>query len=465
MNNQGSSILLVEDDKSISTSLVLNLENFGYSVCAVSNAKECLEKLKSETFSVILCDVLLPDLSGIELIKKIKSENQDPSVILMSGQSSMDVIFQAHELGEYDFVSKPFSIEQLVFALKRAERKEIESKDEIIKEDLFPVVKPKFNFSNIVAQSKGMLDIFDTVKRLTNFTTTILITGESGTGKELIARAIHNNSNRKNKSFVAINCGAIPENLMESELFGHKKGAFTDATRDKKGLFEEASGGTIFLDEIGELPLHLQVKLLRALQEQKIRRVGDEESISVDLRVIAATLRNLEDDIVEGRFRDDLYYRLNVVSIFIPPLRERKEDIKILTEHLINKHCKNLNFPKKKISQEAMECLLNYKWRGNVRELENCIERSIVLSDSEEVDLNSLPSIIRNYKLNAESISPVSNVDEDNLSIKQRTRILETDLILRALKQTSGNRTHAAKILEISHRALLYKLKEYNIGS
>ncbi len=318
--------------------------------------------------------------------------------------------------------------------------------------------------SKIIAQSESMKEIFEMVRRLANFNTTVLITGESGTGKELVARAIHENSPRANAPFVAINCGAIPENLIESELFGHKKGSFTDASRDKKGLFEEASSGTIFLDEVGELPLHLQVKLLRALQEQQIRKVGDEQLTPIDVRVIAATLRDLEMDVDRGRFRDDLYYRLNVVSVHIPALRERPEDIEILTEHFVKKHTKRMGIPAKKITQEAHDALLRYRWRGNVRELENCIERSIVLTESGDIDFPSLPEHIRESVAVLQPSSQLSEIDDDNLSIKQRTAALEQDLILRALTKTGGNRTRAAKILEISHRALLYKLKEYGLG-
>ncbi|MCO6431263.1 MAG: sigma-54-dependent Fis family transcriptional regulator, partial [Deltaproteobacteria bacterium] len=281
---------------------------------------------------------------------------------------------------------------------------------------------------------------------------------------ELLARAIHHNSPRRGKPFIAINCGAIPENLMESELFGHKKGSFTDATRDKRGLFEEAHGGTIFLDEIGELPLHLQVKLLRVLQEQQIRRVGDEELIPVDLRVVAATLRNLEEDIEMGRFREDLFYRLNVVSLHLPPLRERPEDIEVLAMHFLRKHSKSLGLHIKKINEEAMSRLKSYYWRGNVRELENCIERALVLCEGDAIDLDSLPDTIRNFSAMQRVKASSNSFDDGNLSIKQRTRSLEMDLIVRALEKTKGNRTHAAKILEISHRALLYKLKEYGIS-
>lgn len=317
----------------------------------------------------------------------------------------------------------------------------------------------------IIAESSVMKEILETVARLANFNTTVLITGESGTGKELIARAIHTQSPRRGKPFIAINCGAIPENLVESELFGHKKGAFTDATRDKRGLFEEASGGTIFLDEIGELPPLLQVKLLRALQEQQIRRVGDEEVINIDVRVIAATLRNLEEDVMDGRFREDLFYRLNVVSMHIPPVRERREDIPALVEFLIKKHAKRLSLPVKRITPEALKCLMNYHWKGNVRELENCIERAMVLTETDAVDLDSLPNAVKGASPSQSNEVAMPEVGDDNLSIKQRTRALEVGLILKALKKTGGNRTRAAKILEISHRALLYKLKEYGLGN
>lgn len=449
------SVLLVEDDVSLARSLELNLENVGYKVTTVANARECLDRIGKQDFEIILCDYMLPDMDGLNLSRRIKGESKDAVIIFMTGQGTIDIASQAFDSGVSDFVSKPFSFEQLFFALKKAQEKNSRQPGSLRNQ--------KVSFSNIIAQSQSMKSIFETVKKLANFNTTILITGESGTGKELVARAVHYNSPRRNMPFVAINCGAIPENLMESELFGHKKGAFTDASRDKKGLFEEASGGTIFLDEIGEMPLHLQVKLLRALQEQQIRRVGDEEVIKVDLRVIAATLRNLEDDIIDGRFRDDLYYRLNVVSINIPPLRERPEDIEILSNHFLRKHARALGIEIKTIDSRAMQQLKSYKWRGNVRELENCIERAIVLCEGSAIDFNSLPEIVRNYHAGGgEKYS--KDISEDNLSIKQRTRNLEIDLILKALKKTSGNRTHAAKILEISHRALLYKLKEYGLG-
>lgn len=313
-------------------------------------------------------------------------------------------------------------------------------------------------FEGIVAKSSALEEIFETVSRIADFKTTIMIYGESGTGKELIARAIHSQSDRKSKPFIAINCGAIPENLLESELFGHKRGAFTDATRDKLGLFEEADGGTILLDEIGELPLHLQVKLLRVLQEGNFRPVGDSRLVEVDVRIISATLRDLEADVLKGRFRDDLYYRLNVVSIQVPPLRERKEDIALLVEHFIKKNQEKLGLNVNAISSSALEALKAHHWPGNVRELENCIERAMILAESSTIELENLPRSVKSIGGIVET-----QISLDTLSIKEHTKRLEKTLIQQALLQTGGNRTHAARMLEISHRTLLYKLKEYNL--
>lgn len=311
----------------------------------------------------------------------------------------------------------------------------------------------------IIAASPCMLDIFETVCKVADFKTSVMIYGESGTGKELIAKALHNLSQRRNKKFIAINCAAIPENLLESELFGHKKGAFTDALKDKKGLFEEAHGGTVFLDEIGELPLHLQAKLLRAIQLGEICPVGDTQTISVDIRIITATLRDLETAVLDSRFRDDLYYRLNVININVPPLRERKEDIPLLVDHFIKQKNARMNINIKGISKEALECLLKYSWPGNIRELENCIERVMILCEGEIISKENLPrAVLQN------SVSDTYAIEaDDNLSIKEHTRRLEKHLIKQALIRTKGNRTQAAKLLEVSHRTLLYKIKEFGL--
>ncbi|MBN8548392.1 MAG: sigma-54-dependent Fis family transcriptional regulator [Deltaproteobacteria bacterium] len=454
-------VLVVDDDASLRSSLSEILKQAGYLVEVRSSAAEALHILRTARFDIVLCDLKLPDMDGLEFIPRCREADPKSVIVLMTAFGSSEMAIKAMRAGAYDYLSKPFSPDELILTLKK-----IEEREQLLEENeaLKSAITQKYNFSNIIAESSVMKDIFETVKRLANFNTTVLITGESGTGKELLAKAIHHNSPRRGRPFVAINCGAIPENLMESELFGHKKGAFTDATRDKKGLFEEATGGTIFLDEIGELPAHLQVKLLRALQEQQIRRVGDEATIDIDVRVVAATLRNLEDDVQTGRFREDLFYRLNVVSINIPPLRERREDIPVLIEHFLKKHNKRLGLSIKSVTPEAMKALMEHFWKGNVRELENCIERALVLTESESVDVDSLAEAVRGApEARADAAPALPEINEDNLSIKQHARSLEISLILKALKKTSGNRTRAAKVLEISHRALLYKLKEYGL--
>ncbi len=454
------SILIIDDDEEVKKSLSMVLESLGHNVVGVANGEDGIRLIEKNSFDLVLCDFKLPGLSGLDLLKRCGAK---VPIIIMTAYGNTAIVTDAVIHGAYDYLSKPLVPDELLFCLRKFEERErLRRENASLRESL----SDTYSFGSIVAKSEAFKEIFETVKRLSQFTTTTLITGESGTGKELLARAIHENSPRKGKPFIAINCGAIPESLMESELFGHKKGAFTDAAKDKRGLFEEANGGTLFLDEIGELPLHLQVKLLRSLQERAIRRVGDEELISIDIRLISATLRNLESDVKSGRFREDLFYRLNVVSIHLPPLRDRKEDIPLLVTHFMQKHTKRLALPSKRIPPEILKILLEYPWKGNARELENCIERAIVLSVGDTIEREALPEAILQpppLPMRAE-ISGKTSTDESSLSIKQRSRDLEVDLIQRALKKTGGNRTHAAKVLEISHRALLYKLKEYGIG-
>ena len=455
------SILVVDDDASVRDSLQKTLEAAGYHSRAVKDGLEALSVLQKEAFEIVLCDQQMPRVDGLTFIGHCQELCPNTAVVLMTGFGSQDMAVRAMKAGAYDYISKPFTAEELMLTLRKVEERESLKAEN---ENLKSAINQKLSFSNIIAKSDSMQSVFETVKRLANFATTVLIVGESGTGKELIAQALHHNSPRRGKPFIPINCGAIPENLMESELFGHKKGAFTDATSDKRGLFEEASGGTIFLDEIGEMPLHLQVKLLRALQERQIRRVGDEELRPIDVRIIAATLRDLEQDVKVGRFRDDLYYRLNVVNLTIPPLRDRPEDIGPLVEHFLRKHNKRMGLNITDIDPQAMKALLSYRWRGNVRELENCMERAMVLTESSKVDLASLPENILQETKSLVRGASSEEIDYDDLSIKKRTRALEIKLILKALERTKGNRTHAAKVLELSHRALLYKLKEYGLG-
>jgi two-component system response regulator AtoC len=450
------SVLIIDDDVEVNRSLELVLQTLGYNTATALTGDDGISLIGKNTYDLVLCDLRLPGKSGIDVLKE---SAQKVPIILMTAFSNQEIASQAAACGAFDYLRKPIFPDDLMFTLKRFEEHErLKRENKVLK----ATIAERYSFNNIIAKSDAFRSVFDIIRRLTPFNTTVLITGESGTGKELMARAIHESSPRRGKPFIAINCGAIPETLIESELFGHKKGAFTDASRDKKGLFEEASSGTLFLDEIGELPLHLQVKLLRSLQEQSIRRVGDEHDISIDVRVISATLRNLEEEVKAGRFREDLFYRLNVVSIHLPPLRDRTEDIPVLVEHFVRKHAKRLGIPEKRVPTDVLKALLNYNWRGNARELENCLERALVLSQGDEFELDALPDYIQKGTPVSTAAAIVS--DDSNLSIKQKTAALEVDLITRALEKTGGNRTHAAKILEISHRTLLYKLKEYNLG-
>lgn len=453
-------VLVVDDEESFRSSLALNLKSAGYEVTTIPEPVQALKVLSSRGFDIILCDLNLPGMSGIEFTESCQELDIDTSIVLMTGFGSHELALEALRKGAYDYISKPFEIEELIFLLRKIEEKEqLRQENAALRSEL----DQTYNFSSIIAKSKPMQEVFETVKRLAQFHTSVLITGQSGTGKELLARAIHYNSPRRDRPFVAINCGAIPENLMESELFGHKRGAFTDAIRDKVGLFEEADGGTLFLDEIGEMPLHLQVKILRALQERVVRPVGSENTLTVDVRVIAATLRDLDDDVLKGRFRDDLYYRLNVVAIHLPTLKERPEDIPVLTNHFVQKLNKKMRLSVKGVTSEAMKCLLAFEWRGNIRELENCIERAMVLTDGDLIVADVLPQAVR--EAGGGETKSMRTLDlESDISIKRQTRLLERQLIQKALERTGGNRTHAAKILEISHRALLYKIKEYGLA-
>ncbi len=449
------SVLIIDDDYEVNRSLELVLQTLGYSTTTATSAEEGIAFLDSRVFDLVLCDLKLPGASGLDVLAR---HSQKVPIILMTAFSNQEIASQAAACGAFDYIRKPIFPDDLMFTLRRFEEHERLKREN---RNLKASLSERYSFNNIIAKSASFTSVFDVIKRLSPFNTTVLITGESGTGKELIAHAIHENSPRRGKPFIAINCGAIPETLMESELFGHKKGAFTDASRDKKGLFEEATGGTLFLDEVGDLPLHLQVKLLRALQEQAIRRVGDEVDIAIDVRIISATLRNLDEEVRLGRFREDLLYRLNVISIHLPPLRERTEDITVLIEHFLHKHAKRLGIPEKRIPPEVLKVLVDYSWPGNARELENCLERALVLSASDELELQSLPRHIIEPRGHTEIA--IHDSTDSSLSIKERTATLEIDLIKRALAETKGNRTHAAKILEISHRTLLYKLKEYGL--
>jgi two-component system response regulator AtoC len=449
-------ILIVDDEENFRHMLSVILVKEGYEVETASNGEEGLQKALTAPFEQILCDIRMPRMDGLEFLKEIKNTAVDATVIVMSAYGTVDIAIEAMKLGAYDYISKPFKPDEIILTLRKAEeREQLRRENQLLRKE----VAKEYSFENIVSKNENMQKMFDVIKKVAQYKSTVLITGESGTGKELVARALHYNSERAQNPFIPVNCGAIPENLLESELFGHVKGAFTDAIRTKKGLFEEADGGTLFLDEIGELPGPLQVKLLRVLQEGEIRRIGESKSIKVDVRIVVATVKDLTKEVNEGRFREDLFYRLNVLPIHIPPLRERKEDIPLLIQHFINKYNQSMNKNVTGIDHKALEALMNHKWYGNVRELENTIERAVVLTDRENIELENLPIEVQEIK---EELQLESLPDEE-YSIKKASKTLEINLIKRALKKTKGNHTHAARLLEISHRALLYKIKEYGI--
>ena len=361
---------------------------------------------------------------------------------MMSAYGTIDDAIEAMKLGAYDYISKPFKSDEVILTIRKAEERERLRREN---SELREVVKKDFGVTGITTKNEEMLSILATVKKVADYKTTVLITGESGTGKELIARALHYNGGRSSKGFVAVNCGAIPENLLESELFGHVKGAFTDAVRNKKGLFEEAEGGTLFLDEIGELPFHLQVKLLRVLQEEEIMRIGDTKPIRVSVRIVAATVKDLDREVREGRFREDLFYRLNVLPIHLPPLRERPEDIPALSCHFLEKYKDRHRVKVGAVSPEALKLLMDYTWPGNVRELENAIERSVLLSEGENISVSALPPAVREKMVSASPGTGLkTGISADDLSIKKAARAMEEELIKRALEKSHGNRTHAA---------------------
>jgi two-component system response regulator AtoC len=375
---------------------------------------------------------------------------------MMSAYGSVETAVECMKLGAYDFISKPFKKDEIVMVLKKAEERQRLKEENI---QLREVVAGRFTYSGILSRNDRMQDVFNQIKKVADLKTTVLVLGESGTGKELVARAVHQNGRRSQKPFVAVNCGAIPENLLESELFGHVRGAFTDASSDKAGLFEQADGGTLFLDEIGEMPLSLQVKLLRVLQEGEIRRVGGASAKKVDVRVISATSRDLSTDVGEGRFREDLYFRLNVFCLQLPPLRERIEDIPLLAEYFLKRHGSVNNSETLRIEPDAMRSLMAHRWPGNVRELENAVERACIMCEGGLITTAGLPVSISQTG----DMSIVEACSDENLSIKKAEDTIERELIRKALAKTGGNRTQAAKMLEISHRSLLYKLKEYDI--
>ncbi|MDO9565948.1 MAG: sigma-54 dependent transcriptional regulator [Candidatus Desulfaltia sp.] len=448
-------ILVVDDDQGMREFLEILLVREGYEVTSASGGKEALGLCKKHKFDLAITDLKMPKVDGIDVLKTIKEISPETMVILITAYASGETAVAAMKEGAYDYLEKNFDVEDLKAVIKDAlSKKDIKEEDAVFMKD----VEDGLSFGNMIGKSKGMLKVYSLVKKVADTATNILITGESGTGKELVAMAIHENSSRKDKSFVVINCGGIPENLLESELFGYMKGSFTGATSDKAGLFEIAHNGTIFLDEIGELPTFLQVKLLRVVQEKTFRRIGGAEDIKVDVRIISATNQNLEQQVKNGGFREDLYYRLNVIPLEIPPLRERNEDIPLLASYFIEKYSKEFKKEIKKISPYALQLLMQHPFPGNVRELENIIERSVALETTNIIMPENLviPEDSGQNRDNALNI----DISEEGINLNEELAKVEGLLIKKALQKANGSKTKAAKLLNVSFDSLRYRLEK-----
>ncbi|MDY6879407.1 MAG: sigma-54 dependent transcriptional regulator [Desulfatiglans sp.] len=447
-------VLIIDDEKNMRHMLQAMLTKEGYTVQSASDGGQALEYLEKSYFDFILCDIKMPNMDGMSFLKIAREKFPDKTCIMMSAYGSVETALEAMKEGAYDYISKPFKADEVLLTLKKAQERERLKQENLQLKTRINEIEKRYSFGNIVARSEAMGRVFDLASKVAEHKTTVLVTGESGTGKELIARAIHSNGPRGSGPLVTINCAGIPENLLESELFGYMKGAFTDAVKDKPGHFEKADKGTIFLDEMGELPLSLQAKLLRVLQEEEIQPLGGVDSKKIDVRVIAATSKDLNKEVQEGRFREDLFYRINVMTIHLPPLRERRGDIPLLVGYFIDIFNRKLNKNIEGLSSEAMPILMEYTWPGNVRELENVIERAILLAPGRWVTPAELMQGPAPY------FGPV-----EALSIKKATKRMERNLIEKALKLTNGNRSQASKILEISRPILISKIKEYGLGS
>lgn len=443
-------VLVVEDEELMRSILRQLLEDEGFSVLSADSAENALQIFAAEDVAVTLTDIKMAGMDGLELLDRIKTVDEDALVIVMTAYSSVDSAISALRKGVYDYVTKPFVNEDLLKTVKNAIRtKELFNENRALRREL----NQQYSFNEIIGKSTGLQDIFRIVEKIADTNASVLIQGESGTGKELIAKSIHFNSRRAAKSFLAVNCGALPENLLESELFGHTKGSFTGAVSDKKGLFRAADGGTLFLDEIGEMPASLQIKLLRALQEHEVLPVGASSPIKFDARIIAATNKNLETEVAENRFREDLFYRLNVIEISLPALRERREDIPLLIKHFVARTAKEQNAPEKSFAPEAMQALINYTWQGNIRELQNAVERAFLLSD-EEILSENLPPKIKNDSLNQFEM-------RDKEGLRPTLEEMERRYILEIMKSVNDDKTDAADILGIDLSTLYRKLKKY----
>jgi two-component system response regulator PilR (NtrC family) len=454
-----STILIVDDEQSMRDFLAIMLRKEGHEVVTVEDGNDAIKAIEEDIYDLVITDIKMPGIDGLQVLRSVKRISPNTLVIVITAYSSTEDAVLAMKQGALDYITKPFEIEKIKLVIKNAlDRKKLHEEHEFYKKQY----EHRFDVSNIVGKSEAIQQIFHLVKRVSQSKSTILVTGESGTGKELIARAIHQNSPRREQAFVAVSCGAIPENLLESELFGHIKGAFTGAIANKIGLFELADNGTLFLDEIGELPLLIQVKLLRVLQEKQFKRVGGTKDISVDVRIITATNRDLRKMVEENIFREDLFYRLNVIPIRVPPLRERKEDIPLLANHFLEKYNREIGKHFTHITDEAMAQLIAYDWPGNIRELENAIERAVALETEPIIDVSSLSDTIRGTTRQFPAVIPV-DIPPEGISLENIVDEVEKDLLMKALEKTGWVKKHAAKLLHLSFRSFRYRLDKYEI--
>ena len=453
-----SRILVVDDERSMRELLAIVLKREGYDVVLAENGKEALAALERQPFDLLVSDIKMPDMSGVDVLRAAKAIDNDILGIMVTAFASTESAIEALRLGAYDYLSKPFNVEELKDRIRKAlERRTLEQENLALKRTL----KAAHQFSNIIGRSEPMLALFRLIEAVAATNSTILVSGESGTGKELVARALHVNSLRRDRPFVALNCGALPETLLESELFGHMRGSFTGAVANKKGLIEVAERGTVFLDEISEMSPMLQVKLLRVLQDRKFRRIGGLEEVEADVRFIAATNRDLAQWVADGKFREDLYYRINVIPVHLPPLRDRREDIPLLANHFLERFRSQMGKSVSSISAEAVRELEQYDWPGNIRELENVIERAVALEQSPAILPESLPPTVRRPRAPA-GAAPIY-LPDGGFDLEQHVQGIEREYIAEALRRANGVQVRAAEILGMSFRSFRYYAKKYNL--
>lgn len=449
-------ILIVDDEESLRRVTQVRLQKAGYLVDVAASAEDAIEKLARTSYSLVLTDLRMPGASGLDLLRRVKAEYPDTVVVVITAYGSVDTAVEAMRAGAYDYLTKPIDGDALLMVIGRA-LEHLKMREEI--QTLRSSLDRKYGFESIIGRSPALLYTLDVASRAAQSDSTVLLRGETGTGKELMAKAVHFASRRKDGPFVAINCGAIPRELLESELFGHVKGSFTGAVNHKKGKVEAADGGTLFLDEIGEMPLELQVKLLRMIQEREIEKVGGMETIKVDVRIIAATHRNLQAMVEDGTFREDLYYRLAVIPVELPPLRERQEDIPELVNHFFTRARQKLGRENLRLPQHLMPYFSAYRWPGNIRELENIIERMIVLARTDELSLEDLPDTMKRTQPAQSDTIPMA-IPEEGISLEG----VERELLLRALKKADWNQSKAARYLDISRKTLIYRMEKYGLS-